>query len=51
VRRVIAQSCDKIDLTGGSYDGQGHSPYYGFGSLDPTRAVENAREKLAESSV
>ena len=31
VREVVAQSCHKIDLEGGSYDDRGHSPYYGFG--------------------
>jgi subtilisin family serine protease len=51
VREVIAQSCRKIDAEGGSYDERGHSPYYGFGCLDPVRAVDIALEKLAASSV
>lgn len=51
VRDVIAQSCRKIDADGGSYDDRGHSPYYGFGCLDPIRAVDTALEKFAASSV
>jgi subtilisin family serine protease len=51
VRDVIAQSCRKIDAEGGSYDERGHSPYYGFGCLDPARAVDIALEKFAASSV
>jgi subtilisin family serine protease len=51
VRSVIAQSCRKIDVESGSYDERGHSPYYGFGCLDPVRAVDIALEKLAASSV
>lgn len=51
VRTVVAESCRKIDWEGGSYDHRGHSPYYGFGCLDPERAVEIAYQKNAESSV
>ena len=51
VRDVVAQSCRKIDAEGGSYDERGHSPYYGFGCLDPVRAVDIALEKLTASSV
>ena len=51
VREVVAQSCHKIDVEGGSYDDRGHSPYYGFGRLDPARAVEIARQKNAAWSV
>jgi len=45
VREIIARSCQKIDLEGGSYDEHGHSPDYGFGRLDPARAVQLALEK------
>jgi hypothetical protein len=51
VREVIAQSCHKIDVDGGSYDERGHSPFYGFGCLDPIRAIDIALEKSAASSV
>ena len=51
VREVIAQSCRKIDLDGGSYDQRGHSPYYGFGCLDLDRALDLAQQKFAASSV
>src|SRR5512143_1428915 len=51
VRDVIAQSCRKIDIESGSYDERGHSPYYGFGCLDPVRAVDIALEKFVASSV
>jgi subtilisin family serine protease len=51
VRDVVAQSCRKIDVEAGSYDERGHSPYYGFGCLDPVRAVDIALEKFAASSV
>ena len=42
VREVIARSCDKIDKEGGSYDEQGHSPWYGFGRINLARAVRIA---------
>ena len=51
VREVVAQSCRKIDIEGGSYDQRGHSPYYGLGCLDPVRAVDIALEKFEASSV
>lgn len=51
VREVIAQSCRKIDLDGGSYDQRGHSPFYGFGCLDLVRARDIAQQKFAASSV
>jgi subtilisin family serine protease len=51
VRDVVAQSCRKIDAESGSYDERGHSRYYGFGCLDPVRAVDIALEKFAASSV
>ena len=51
VREIIAQSCRKIDADGGSYDERGHSPFYGFGCLDPIRAIEIADQKSAALSV
>jgi subtilisin family serine protease len=51
VREVVAQSCHKIDVEGESYDDRGHSPFYGFGRLDPALAVQIARQKNAAWSV
>jgi subtilisin family serine protease len=51
VRDVIAQSCRKIDTDSGSYDERGHSPYYGYGCVDLTRALEIAQQNFATSSV
>jgi subtilisin family serine protease len=51
VRDVVAKACRRIDEAGGSYDARGHSPYYGYGCLDPVRAVEIAREKTRTTSV
>jgi subtilisin family serine protease len=51
VRDLIARSCHKIDLENGSYDDRGHSPYYGFGRIDPLRAIAIAGEKSLGSSV
>lgn len=39
VREVLRQSCDQIDRAGGGYDGDGHSPLYGFGRLNAATAV------------
>lgn len=51
VRDVIARSCEKIDIESGSYDERGHSPYYGYGRLDPVRALELAHQKIEFRSV
>jgi subtilisin family serine protease len=55
VRSLAARACIKIDAGGGSYDERGHSPYYGFGRLDPALALEltrdSARPKVATASV
>lgn len=42
VKSVIRSSCDKIDENGGSYDSNGHSPYYGYGRINAGLAVRNA---------
>jgi hypothetical protein len=34
-----------------SYDERGHGPFYGFGCLDPIRAIAIADRKHAASSV
>jgi subtilisin family serine protease len=42
VRDIIKRACDKIDLTGGNYDSEGRSPYYGYGRINARKAVELA---------
>jgi subtilisin family serine protease len=42
VKELLKQSCDKIDASGGGYDGNGHSILYGFGRLNAKTAVELA---------
>ncbi len=42
VKEILKQSCDQIDVAGGDYDANGHSPKYGFGRLNGRRAVELA---------
>ena len=42
VREIIKNSCDKIDAEFGNYDPNGHSPFYGYGQINATKAVENA---------
>jgi len=42
VRDVLRRSCDKIDPQGGHYDGNGHSPLYGYGRLNAATAVQLA---------
>jgi subtilisin family serine protease len=51
VREIVADSCRKIDVEGGSYDAKGHSPLYGYGRLDAEGAIELAHRKFATSSV
>ena len=43
VRDVLRESCDKVDVESGSYDERGHSPLYGYGRPDATRAVQLAK--------
>jgi subtilisin family serine protease len=42
VRKILKQSCDKIDASGGRYDAIGHSHLYGYGRLNANAAVELA---------
>ena len=42
VREVLRDCCDRIDEAGGDYDGDGHSPLYGYGRVNAARAVELA---------
>ncbi|MDX1913099.1 MAG: S8 family serine peptidase [Saprospiraceae bacterium] len=43
VKQIIRNSCQRIDPKGGKYDARGHSIYYGYGRIDATKAVANAR--------
>ena len=49
VKRILRDSCDKIDAEGGTYDDNGHSPLYGFGRPDVARAVQIAQREKARS--
>jgi hypothetical protein len=42
VRRVVKESCTRIDTKKGKYR-KGRSEWYGFGRVDAARAVEIAR--------
>ena len=39
VKDILRRSCDQIDLDGGNYDADGHSPFYGYGRLNAEKAV------------
>ncbi len=43
VKDLFRQACDRIDPQGGAYDGNGHSPKYGYGRLNARAAVELAK--------
>ncbi len=45
VKEILKQSCDKIDPDGGQYNGEGHSPSYGYGRLNAKKAVALALPK------
>ncbi|MCC5607365.1 S8 family serine peptidase [Nostoc sp. CHAB 5834] len=43
VRDIIKRSCDRIDPSGGKYDANGRSPFYGYGRMNALKAVELAK--------
>ena len=43
VKDLLKRSCDKIDLTGGQYDNNGWSKFYGFGRLNAETAITLAK--------
>jgi len=45
VKQVLRDSCEKIDVGGGTYDERGHSPLYGYGRPDVARAVRLAQRR------
>jgi len=54
VKELMRSSCDKIDNATGRYNEDGHSVFYGYGKLNATKAVNNARntsQEVAELSV
>ena len=55
VKQILQETVDKIEdsqpdpvlgLNKGSYDGNGHSEWFGFGHVNAARAVQRARELL-----
>jgi len=42
VKDILRRSCDRIDVSGGSYDADGHSQQYGYGRVNARRAVDLA---------
>ena len=46
VKSILKASCDRIDQSGGGYDGSGHSIYYGYGRLNATKTVMKALKTL-----
>jgi len=44
VRKIIRETCDKIDISGGEYDSEGHSRFYGYGRINALKAVKLALE-------
>lgn len=48
VKDILRQAAVKIDIAGGSYNSEGHSPYYGYGRPDAAKAVELARSGQAQ---
>lgn len=51
VRSLLASACIPIDVEQGEYDSAGHSPVYGYGRVDPRRAVSLAHESGMDRSV
>lgn len=50
VKTLIKKSCDKIDKELGNYDANGHSPFYGYGKINATKAVVNALKANEEEN-
>jgi subtilisin family serine protease len=44
VREIIKETSERIDKSGGKYDSNGHSKYYGFGRVNAEKAVKKALE-------
>jgi subtilisin-like proprotein convertase family protein len=46
VKDIFKRSCDRIDSSGGKYDANGHSTWYGYGRVNARNAVELARPSV-----
>ena len=51
VKKLVAESCVKIDRHEGEYDRNGHSPYYGHGRLDALIAVQLVKVRMKKPAV
>jgi subtilisin family serine protease len=51
VKEIFRQSCDKIDPSGGQYDANGWSKYYGYGRLNASTAIAVAKPQPQNSIV
>lgn len=50
IRQILRQTCDKIGPSG-TYNANGHSPYYGYGRINALKAVQAAKQLAAGGSV
>jgi subtilisin family serine protease len=48
VREIIRDTSDKVDPSGGGYDSNGHSIFYGYGRINAEKAVNRAIELKAD---
>jgi len=51
IKDLFKRSCDKIDPSGGQYDGNGWSKFYGYGRLNAQTAVTLAKPQPQNSVV
>ena len=51
VKDVVRESCEKVDLEGGTYDADGRSPHYGYGRPNIPHAVRLAQSALGKRGV
>ena len=51
VKDILRRACVRIDPQGGQYDGEGRSPFYGYGRLDARKAVELALPAVPQEAV
>ncbi|HEV8217689.1 MAG TPA: S8 family serine peptidase, partial [Gemmatimonadaceae bacterium] len=51
VKDVLRQSCEKVDVEGGTYDADGHSPHYGYGRVNIGHAVRLAQSASGKRGV
>jgi subtilisin family serine protease len=50
IKKLLRNSCQKIDKKEGEYDAQGHSIWYGYGRIDAGLAIANAQESAMPAS-